>query len=221
MKSFLCIATCFLCLLVPKWSQAADAPDWRVRFGGAWTDIDVSFLETDRDDGSTLSVDGEASYGLALSVERRLSDAVGVEVGVDWAKPDIVLWVDIPDYGPITLSDTLDLLTYRASLNLHVLRSESVDLYLGPAMAWISTGGGLNFSTTVEGQTASLQAATGSDWAWGGLAGLDVVIADAWTVNCSVSYLKADLDITDVEDGSSTSLDLDPLTVRLGFGVRF
>ena len=221
MKRFLYAVMCLMCLLAPTWSMAADPPDWHLRFGGSWTDIDASFREADREDGSTLTVDGEASYGMSLGIERRLSDLVGVELGIDWAKPDLVLLVDIPDYGLLTLSDSLDLLTFRAGLNLHLLRTGSVDLYIGPAVAWISTGGDLHFSTTVEGQTASLQANTGNDWGWGGMAGLDVVIGDAWTASFSASYLKADLYVNDAEDGSSTSLDFDPLTVRLGFGVRF
>ncbi len=221
MKRSLYVVMCVLCLLTPTWSLAADPPDWHLRFAGSWTDIDAYFSETGRDDGSTLTVDGEASYGVSLGIERRLSDLVGVEFGVDWAKPDVVLRVDIPDYGHLTLSDSLDLLTLRAGLNLHLLRGGPVDLYLGPAVAWINTGGDLWFSTTVEGQTASLRAAVGNDWGWGGVAGLDVVIGDAWTVGCAVSYFKADLDVTDVEDGGSTSLDLDPFTARLGFGARF
>lgn len=218
MKRHLFIALSVLPLISGAATASASDPGWQARVGAAWTDIDTSYRVV-ADNGETTTVRGEASWGYSLSLERRLSDVLGIELGVDRAEPEIRLRVDVPGYGSISMSDGFGLWTARAGLNLHLLHDAAFDFYAGPVVGWLRPSGQLLFSA---GGSGSARVSVDSGWGWGGTAGLDVGIGERWTLSGSATYLKSDLDFTERGEADGTqSLSLDPLTLRLGVGVRF
>jgi len=212
------VVSVFAMTFVPSADAAQN--DWHLRINGVWADVDVDDSEVS-DDGSTVDVGSNSGWGFGLGLERRFSDLIGVEVGVDWSRPETTIDVFHPDVGRIHVSDDLSLWTLRAGLNLHLVSGETFDLYVGPVVAWLRPSRELVFSATYEEQTDELRVKTSSEFGWGATAGFDLAIGEYWTVNASASYLKADLTTTDVETGGQNSSGFDPVTLRLGFGLRF
>jgi opacity protein-like surface antigen len=208
-----------IALCVVSTVDGAEA-DWQLRVTGVWTDLDVKHCEI-QDDGSRIQVGSDAGWGLGFGLERRFSDLIGLDLGVDWSQPEVTIDASHPDVGLIQASDTLTLWTFRAGLNFHLISGESFDVYVGPAVAWLRPSSELRFRATYEGQSDELRAETSNELGWGATAGFDLSLGEYWMLCGSASYLKADLETTNVETGDDGNSDLDPLSLRLGVGLRF
>lgn len=196
------------------------AEEWQARFAANWTDTALSIREVD-EDGVALRFEGGDSLGLSLGFERRVSDLVGLDFAIDFARPENQIAITPPGGDEISATAAMDLWTARAGLNFHLSPGRPVDVYLGPAVAWLHAPGSSTFSAEVDGHTSSLTIEADDGFGWGGTAGADVDLGGGWTLGVSYTYVAADLDFTDGTEGGERTLDLDPSTLRLGVGVRF
>jgi opacity protein-like surface antigen len=196
------------------------AEDWQTRLAVNWTDTALSLRQVD-DDGVVFRFEGGDSLGLSLGFERRVNELVGLDFAIDAARPENRIAVTPPGGDEISATATMDLWTARAGLNFHLLPGRPVDLYLGPAVAWLIAPGSSTFRAEVGGHTSEVRIEADDGFGWGGTAGADVELGGGWTLGISYTYLQAEMDFTDGTEGGERTLDLDPSTLRLGVGVRF
>jgi opacity protein-like surface antigen len=198
----------------------AAAEEWQVRFAANRTDT-ASSLHQMNEDGSALRFKGGDSLGLSLGVERLLDETLGLEFAIDFARPENQIGVTPSGAEEISATARMDLWIARAGLNLHLLPGRPVDLYLGPAVAWLYAPGSSTFRAEVGGHTSELTIEGDDSFGWAGTAGADIDLGGGWTLGVSYTYVAAEMDFTDGGEGGKRTLDLDPSTLRFGFGVRF
>jgi opacity protein-like surface antigen len=196
------------------------AEEWHARFAVNRTDTALSLRQVD-EDGNALRFEGGNSLGLSLGLEGRISDLLGLEFAIDYARPENRITVTPPGAGEISATARMDLWTARAGLNFHLLPGRPIDLYLGPTVAWLVAPGSSTFRAEVGGHTSTVTIDADNSFGWGGTAGADVDLGGGWALGVSYTYLKAEMDFTDGTEGGERTLDLDPSTLRLGVGVRF
>jgi opacity protein-like surface antigen len=198
----------------------AAAEEWHARFAASWTNTALSFRQVD-EGGDVTRFEGGDSSGVSLGLERRITNLLGLEFGLDASRPQTRISVEPPGADPISDTDRMDLWTVRAGLNLHLLPRGSFDLYLGPTVAWLYTPGSVTFRAEVAGHASTVTIDADNSFGWGGTAGADVDVGGGWTLNVSYTYLKAEMDFSDREHPEKRTLDLDPSMLRFGVGVRF
>ena len=196
------------------------AEEWQARFAANWTDTALNMRVVD-EDGVALRFEGGNALGISLGVERLLDETLGLEFAIDFARPENRISVTPPGAEEVSATARMDLWIVRAGLNLHLLPGHPVDLYLGPAVAWLVAPGSSTFRAEVGGHTSAVTIEGDDSFGWGGTAGADVDLGDGWTLGISYTYLKAEMDFTDGTEGGERTLDLDPSTLRLDVGVRF
>jgi len=196
------------------------AEEWQARFAANWTDTALNMRVVD-EDGVALRFEGGNALGISLGVERLLDETLGLEFAIDFARPENRISVTPPGAEEVSATARMDLWIVRAGLNLHLLPGHPVDLYLGPAVAWLVAPGSSTFRAEVGGHTSAVTIEADGSFGWGGTAGADVDLGDGWTLGISYTYLKAEMDFTDGTEGGERTLDLDPSTLRLDVGVRF
>jgi len=198
----------------------AAAEEWQVRFAANWTDTASSLRQVD-EGGTVNRFEGGDSLGVSLGVERRIDETLGLELAIDFARPENRISVTPPGAGEISATAPMDLWIVRAGLNIHLLPGHPVDLYLAPAVAWLVAPGSSTFRAEVGGHTSSVTIEGDDSFGWAGTAGADVDLGGGWTLGVSYTYVAAEMDFTDGTEGGKHTLDLDPSTLRLGVGVRF
>ena len=196
------------------------AEEWQARFAANWTDTASSLRQVD-EEGTITRFEGGDSLGLSLGIERLLDETLGLEFAIDGVRPENRISVTPPGAGEISATARMDLWIVRAGLNLHPLPGHPVDLYFGPAVAWLYAPGSSTFRAEVGGSTSEVTIEGDSSFGWGGTAGADVDLGGGWTLGVSYTYVAAEMDFTDGSEGGKRTLDLDPSTLRLGVGVRF
>jgi opacity protein-like surface antigen len=198
----------------------AAAEEWHARFAASWTETALSLRQVD-ESGDVTRFEGGDSPGVSLGLERRISDLLGLEVGLDASRPQTRITVETPGADPISATARMNLWAVRGGLNLHLLPRGSFDLYVGPTVAWLYAPGSVTFRAEVAGHTSSVTIDADNSVGWGGTAGADVDLSGGWTLNVSYTYLKAEMGFSNREEPGKRTLDLDPSILRLGVGVRF
>ncbi|HSQ22487.1 MAG TPA: outer membrane beta-barrel protein [Coriobacteriia bacterium] len=162
-------------------------------------------------------------YGLGLSVERLLSERIGVEARGLYGRLDDRFWIGANGIG-ITESDTSDYWDLSLGLNVHLTPKGAVDWYAGPFVGY----------STVDGHTSfvvdrSLEYDAEGDLTWGAQTGLDWPFGDSpWSLHVGARYTWYTADIsyrhTNPEGAvheQPESIDLDPITMELGVAYHF
>lgn len=198
----------------------AIAGEWHARFAVGRTDTALAHRAVD-DDGEVVRLRGGDSFAAGICVERQISGLLGVEVAIEGARPELTLRVTPAGGDPISATSHMELWTARAGLNLHILKAGPLDLYLGPAVAWLYTPGSSTFRADVGGHSGKVEVEADNGFGWGGTAGVDLDLGRSWTMGLSYTRLAATLDFWDRQHPERRSLDLDPSTLRVGLGLRF
>jgi outer membrane protein W len=174
---------------------------WKVRFGLLYSNPTGDLSSS----GQTTELDG--STGIHVSAEFRVTDRIGVEPGLGYAKHDI----DVKESGFPTLDfgDTKwTALTVNG--NFHLLRERKFDLYVGPTIGYV-------FWDSINTSLFPTDVSTDDDFAIGANAGIDVPIGDSpWSFAGALRYLKADLGVQGGDD-----IGVDPMQVKIGLSYSF
>lgn len=187
---------------------------WLLRFGGAW--VQPNF-DLDDDDGG-LQVDDEDSLGLQLSLERKFSRRLGVELGVTRAESEFGFEAEILSALNFRSDTEVDFTSLTAGLNVHLTPDGPVDLYLGPLVAYTDFGD-VDFINALGDQVQSGTVEGADSFAFGAQLGADIRFGESpWSLNLAARYIDTDLEI---EDNEGSDLQFDPLIVNFGFGYRF
>lgn len=216
LRALLCplmVAFAFGVVFAAQPASAADG-DWRLMFGLASVDPDVS-LSGEDSDGGRLVVDASSATGFCFALERRLSSRIGLEIGGQSADPDLRLNADLGD-SLFTATGSVRYTSLAVGLNVHLTPDRAVDLYVGPLAAYVFFG-----DLGLTGDSVSLDFRGDDDVALGAQIGADISFGESsWSLRLLASYLDATLTVTD-EVGETSDLGFDPLTFGVGFGYRF
>lgn len=132
-----------------------------------------------------LEVDSD--LGFELSYERRLSDLVGLEGSLAYYKPDFDFrlrydgadtrehWAEAVRVMPLTVA-----------LNFHLLRSDKLDVYVGPAVAYVTYD---DYDFWPEDDTR-IEVELKDEFAFGAQAGIDYALSPAWGLSFRMKYLR-------------------------------
>lgn len=149
------------------------------------------------------TVQADPSFGFGLSSEYKFTEKVGLEVGI--------LFSDV-DFEVETMGVSVDLgsslmMPLFLECNYHPLKSEKVDFYFGPLVAYTMWG-----NLDVGGGSLEMD----NDFGFGAAVGVDVPFGSSdWMFTSSMRYISAST------GDSSLELKVDPLFVNLGVGYRF
>lgn len=205
------------CLLGLCLVEAAGAEgSWRLQAN--YLAIDDGPYDGDHDLGAIqafTSIGHDDSFGLSL--ERRFTDRLGLQLSAFAAKPTFGLAI-VDTAGGQTRGgvDTLDLFTLTLGLTLHLTPNHRADVYVEPLVGMMNVE---DMSFTDAGETLDLEA---EDEMVVGLAlGVAVPIkGSAWSFQANLRYLDFGFDLT-AEDGAKLQIDYEPIVAGLGVGFRF
>lgn len=210
----------FLASILFALPASAAGPDagWQLRFGGAWVEPDAGFFEV-LDAIDRVEADVDSELGFALSIERRFTPRLGLELGAIFAEPDLGLAASLAGFD-FSASDSVSFTAITLALNLHLTPGKPVDLYLGPVLAQV-TYGDVGLDVQTPGGRIVQDFESDDDFALGAQIGLDIALGKSpWSIALSAKYLDTGLELTD-DDGETTDLGFDPLILGVGFGFRF
>ena len=204
-------------ILLASVPASAAEEGWLLRFGGAWVQPDIGLED---DESGLLRIDEDSSVGLQLSLERRFSSRLGVELGVTRADSEFSIESDILPGFEIRNTAEVDFFAWSAGLNVHLTPNGPVDLYVGP-LAVYTDFDDLEFTTTTGTSTVSGTVGGSGELAFGAQVGLDYDFGGGpWALNVAARYIDTDLELGDDAD-SGSELSFDPLMFNFGFGFRF
>lgn len=202
----LCIGLALAMAVAASQFQPALAQDNKVKiFAGASY---ISPLdEADVDIGAiTDSIEASSELGWTVGVEFRFGEWIGLEVDYVSATHDI-------EFGGQQIAE-IDFAPISASLNVHLVHTKLVDLYIAPTATYVYWGD-LELDS---GQTINLSDLdTDDEVSFGASLGLDIGLGEHFAVFGGVRWLSVDFENDDI-DGS---IGVDPLLSRLGVAVRF
>ena len=130
-------------------------------------------------------------------------DLFGIEPALSWSNHDVSL--DPSGNGELRMTPLV------VGANFHVLRTDKVDLYVGPQLAYVLYGE-TEFDTAPDIKNKN-------DLTFAAILGVDVPLGDGkWMFAAAAQFI-----LTEAEQDTSggRSLDMDPVALEIGFGVRF
>lgn len=222
MKTFRnCIPTIVLAIMTlaalssfPAVAQTNEAPQWQLKTSLVLVDTNTPF-SIDKPSGGEVYAGGNAELGVSIAVEYRLSDLVGLELGVAYAKsPDID---DNTNGNNDEIGEGPSFMPILAGVNFHLVDSNSFDVYIGPRVAFVNFG---DFDLNIDGQNTAFDVA--DEFAWGATAGLNYRFGESrWSIVVEATYLDVDMEITNTNTNEVSVNSFDPLMVNLGASYRF
>ena len=210
----LCIVTLATLGGLSSTSHADDTLGWQLKSGLMLVDASNPFV-VETPSGGKVQAGGNAEIGTMLALEYRLSNRIGLEIGVAYAEsPDID--DDINGNGD-SIGEGPGFLPIYAGANFYVMDSKHLDVYLGPRVAFVTFG---DFDLDIEGQRTQFE--VDGEWAWGATAGIDYRFGESrWSVTAEATYLNVDMEITNESTRVVSSNQFDPLMITLGATFRF
>ena len=211
LATFLTLALLSSC---PSAASAEEASRWNLKTSLAVLDTDSPF-SLDKPSGGQVHAGGDASVGVAFSIEYRLSELVGLEFGTVYAKtPDVK---DTAEGDSYELGEGPSFWPLMAGANFHLVDSESFDFYVGPRVAYVNFG---DFDLDVDGETLSFDVE--NEFAWGATIGVNYEVGNGqWALVAEVTYLDLDMEVLERGADTVTVDGFDPLMVSVGAAYRF
>ena len=195
-------------------SHADDTSRWQLKSGLMLVDASDPFV-VETPSGGKVHAGGNAEIGAMIAMEYRLSNRVGLEMGVAYAQsPDID---DDTNGNGDSIGEGPGFLPVYAGVNFYVMDSQHLDVYLGPRVAFVTFG---DFDLNIDGQRTAFE--VDNEMAWGATAGIDYRFGEGrWSVTAEATYLNVDMEITNESTRAVSSNKFDPLMITLGATFRF
>ena len=157
----------------------------------------------------TIEVDNSAGYGVGY--EFKISPLIGIPIDYSLFGTD----VKVENAG----SSSSDFDVATLGLMFHFIHARWIDLYAGPAVAYINYS---DADFTLNGVRVKVE--TDNETTWDARLGLDFKIFPWLGVGASVEYIdaSADFKVRGASSGdTSGSLDPKPVVTKLGVSFRF
>lgn len=221
--------------------------DWtgQLRFGVSYftaTSNGTGALEYVDDPGyvyTHVKAKAKSSAGLYVGYEHKFSPLIGLEGYTGYYKPKFSL-EDI-DYGGSLFNSneaSATVIPLGVALNFHLVKSDKVDVYVGPTVAYLFYGKPkFTYDEGDNGLAGTLTVKLKNELAYGLVAGVDVQFPSKWNLAFRLSYLQAKADIDEIKDdwiytgdgietgtyyeSLSEGFKPNPLTFTVGAGFKF
>ncbi len=145
------------------------------------------------------------AVGVTLAYEIKYSPLIGLDLSVSYSKPKV-------EQDGVSADTATKLVPVTLGVNLHPIRSKQLDLYAGPAIAYVNYGG----------LPASSYASFKNELTWGLRAGADIPFKDSnWGLNFDVLYLRAKSELESNAISDTTKLNARPFFVTFGACYRY
>jgi len=179
----------------------AEKGSYEVRFGVLYSTPTGDYTE----EGQTTEMD--SAFGFQASFEFGLTDLIGVEPGIAFLEHD----VNVKEAGESDLKlGDMSLIPLTVNVNFHVLRGETVDLYVGPTVGYAFWG-------SLESELFQQDFPANDEFLYGANVGIDIPFGEGkWGFNAALSYLVLDAEL----DGGPT-MGVDPLQIKAGVLYKF
>jgi len=163
------------------------------------------------------------SVGVGLGIEYRASEHLGFEVGVVSSRVDAEAGFQL--FGlDLGVESSLRVTPVLARLDSHLTPGHKADLHLGPVAGWVRYGDlAVRLRVPGHGTVLADRVKNRDGFAWGAHLGLDVPFGRrGFFFTSDATYLKATVKPdSQAAAAGALDLDLDPLIVQVGLGVRF
>jgi outer membrane protein W len=189
------------CLAIPAWAES----EMKIRFGAVYSTATSDLTEG----GQTI--EAQPTTGFQASFEYRFSSLLGIEPALAFANYD----VDTMESGfPDLEIGEVDLTTFTANLNFHLLGESGIDLYVGPTVGYAFWG-------DLESALLAEKFPVKDDFIYGANIGVGVPFGQSgWGFSGALNWLAAEAELEDADPGDSP-LGVDPLQVKVGVYYRF
>lgn len=170
-----------------------------------------------------LDVSGRIKYqgavGAGVGYEHRFDDLIGLDFGFKYFQPDVEL-----SSSGVSLKESGKFMPLTAGVMFHVAKSEKVDFYLGPELAYVMYGDVTLDVLGLEVFTAKFK----DDLTFGVKLGADFAMSPKWAINASVEYLDAKSEVDtlavagiDIPGSGGDKLDPKPIILMVGATYKF
>jgi len=173
----------------------------------------------------TFSLNEKAEYdsalGFGIEYEYMASELIGLDFGLKYIKPDVKLNVsgtlNDESFALPEISEGGEFMPLTAGLMFHFGKSEKIDFYLGPELAYIMYGD-LTFTDPFFGEETKIK--FNDEFTFGAKLGLDFFLDESWAISAQAEYLDASSEV-DTDEADDLSVNLDPSPFILTFGVAY
>ncbi|GEM_PF-1299019 len=195
-------------------ANAEEPTRWSIKTSLVLVDADEPF-SVQTPGGGRVSAGGNAELGVALAIEYRWSDLLGIEFGAAYARsPEVESSVNSSNEE---IGEGPGFLPLSAGVNLYLLNTESAEFYVGPRVAYVMFG---DFDLDLDGQSTAFE--VDDKFAWGATIGFNYRFGGSrWSLLAEANYLDVDMSISERDVAGATTVSFDPLTVNLGVSYRF
>lgn len=207
------------------------------------TFVDEPVINPDGLINGTLSakIELDDAVGIAFEYEYYITDLIGINPAISWAEYDIeesasgTLAFTPSAGGPdqvATITGRVEgdsqIIPLTVALNFHVIRGEKIDFYVGPVIGYVLIDevdldpGSLTL--TINGSVVTVPIDADSfdvddEFAYGAQAGIDVAFGTGkWFFAATAKYFAFE---AQPDEPGSDAIDVDPLSIHAGVGVRF
>jgi outer membrane protein W len=205
-----------LMIVVASTPAFAAKGDKILRFGPEYVAPTGDFTKTQRDEPPLLGVgvfEADSAVGAFVGFEFMVNDLVGLDATILYSNHDFNdSYTETVD-GDIVYenfsSGDASMMPLLLSAQFHFLRNETLDLYAGPTVGYVMYG-------DVYDRTMK------DDFSYGAVAGIDVPFgAGKWMFSSAVRYIKTHAETETTDPENYLDIDVDPVIVQVGVGVKF
>ena len=157
-----------------------------------------------------MSLEADDAIGPEVGFEYRFSDLMGVDFNLGYYEHDL----EASDSGLSATVGDVSQIPLTVGLNFHLLKESKIDFYLGPTLGYVMWDD-VKLDAIVGGGEVS----TKDGVSYGLNLGVDIPLNPKWDLVVGGRYTFSSVE-TD-EGSDDIELDVDPIEIRLGFGVRF
>jgi len=185
---------------------SAERGDRRIRFGVLYSmPTGSGYLG---EEGETTELDN--AFGYQASFEYGITKLMGVEAGLSSLNYDVT--VKQAEFPSLKLGD-MDLLTLAVSLNFHLLRTEKMDIFVGPMIGNAFWGDLQTTDLFYQDFPADAEVVFGLN------AGIDRPFGKGgWAFNGNFRYSFSDVSLA---GGFNQNLGVDPIALGVGLSYSF
>ncbi len=217
-RTLIIVAVIALCGSIAVPASAADK-GWHLRVFAAGFDPDLDVV-VPAENPDEVRITADSDLGFGASLEYQFTDLLGLELGVMQASPSVELSADIPDYGHLSLKDSMSTLVITLDLDVHLTpNSQSFDLYLGGGIA----NAGYSDLHYVDPDGDPLDLVVSDDLTYSAKVGLDILLGKSshWRATGGLRYIWSDLEIRQAEEPNDDTATFDFNVFNFTVGVAY
>ncbi|MBP7148677.1 MAG: OmpW family protein [Acidobacteria bacterium] len=162
------------------------------------------------DIGFDVKLEPDSATGFGISYERRLTEQMGLEFGLFRSEHD----VEASAFGDEMTIGDYSFMPFTVALNFHVARTDTLDFYLAPMVAYVMYGD-LEANEDFSDDNLKID----DDFGFGAVVGLEVPASGNWAFSAQLKYLKTTASGED--DGDDAEVDINPWILHAGVAYRF